>query len=88
MTHACIMVLLGLFVILIMLYALRKSLYLSCMLVIVTFGMSGWFAKTIPIPGTDATTGDAEDMIQECEKTLPRNQKCVIDLMVHPDDKH
>lgn len=61
---------------------------LGILLSICSVGAYGWFSQNTPLPGTDATTVDAVDMIQECQKTLPRNQKCVIDLMVHPDDKH
>lgn len=38
-----------------------------------------------PIPGTDATRKDIIAMLEECERHLPRNQHCVIDISPRVD---
>lgn len=37
------------------------------------------------IPGTDATRADVIAMLEECERDLPRNQRCVIDISPRVD---
>lgn len=38
------------------------------------------------LPGTDATRYDLKEMVEECEVDLPRNQNCVIDINVRPEN--
>jgi hypothetical protein len=43
-------------------------------------------ARSLPLPGTEATQRDVIKLIDECESTIPRNQKCVIDIGLRVDD--
>lgn len=38
------------------------------------------------LPGTDATRYDLKEMVEECEVDIPRNQNCVIDINVRPEN--
>jgi hypothetical protein len=43
-------------------------------------------SRSVPLPGTEATVVNIKEMISECQADLPRNQNCVIDIGVRPDD--
>lgn len=59
---------------------------IGTVLVVLSALLTWYFTVTdIALPGTDATVADLRIMIQECQEQIPRNQKCVIDLQVHPD---
>ncbi len=54
----------------------------ACLIVINTLNL----ARSLPLPGTEATQRDVIKLIDECESTIPRNQKCVIDIGLRVDD--
>lgn len=42
--------------------------------------------QRLPLPGTEASARDVQKLIADCESTIPRNQKCVIDIGLRVDD--